>query len=182
MAVELNLLPDKKRPLTPETEIRGRSLFKFSLTVLFVVVVLAASVFAFEQALLAQKRDLEHKITNLETVITGYKGREILLVLLKQKLNGIKTVLSSRPNISQEMGLIKNLLPAGSVITGFMADKTGLFTLDIFCDNSQTMDVLIRALTNNPSYDNVLISNLTGNISDGYKFIISMQAKEGSWL
>jgi hypothetical protein len=135
MAVELNLLPDKKIPLTPEVEARGRGLMKFSIIVLFITVVLAAAIFAGQQALLTQKHSLQEKIANLETVITGYKDREILLVLLKQKLNGIKAILTVRPDLAKEMELFAGFLPPEAEIVGLEGDKTGMFTLKISCRN-----------------------------------------------
>lgn len=182
MAVELNLLPEKKKIVSPEVEGSIGRLQKFAVTLLFAVVVAAVSVFAYGQALLAQKNDLQTKISNLESVIAGYKEREILLVLLKQKVLGIKTVLASRPDMSAEMVLIKSLLPPGAAIGGLTGDKSGQFTCDLTVDNSATLDTVVRAFTQNIRFKDVVVSNLAGNLKDGYKFSLSLREKEGTWL
>ncbi|OGG06339.1 hypothetical protein A2872_01270 [Candidatus Gottesmanbacteria bacterium RIFCSPHIGHO2_01_FULL_42_12] len=182
MAVELNLLPDKKRDLSPADEGLGKNLQKISFIILFVTVVAGVAVFTIGQGVAFQKADLEKKNTNLVNVITGYREREILLVLLKQKVLGLKTVLTLRPDLAKEMAIIKSSLPLGAQIQGFTGDKSGVINVDLLVDNSETLDRLVTAFSKNNRYSKALVTDLSGNPTDGYKFTLMLTAKEGSWL
>ena len=182
MVVELNLLPDKKESISPADAGLGKSLRKFSLAVLILTAVAALSVIAFQQAVALQKADLENKIANFERVIDENKDKEILLVLLKQKIMGIQTVISRRPDMAKEMMIIKSSLPQGSSVVGFTGEKSGKLSIDFVVDNSQTLDTLITTFSQNKRYRDMAVSDLEKDVSAGYKFTLGLEAKEGSWL
>ncbi|MDO8515415.1 MAG: hypothetical protein Q7S14_02860 [bacterium] len=174
MAFEINLLPDKKKDLSPEVELGLGKARKAAVVILFLVLVIAAGTFAYGQAILAQKNSLETKIQNLETLITSYKEKEIVLVLLKNKVAGIKTVLDVRPDVSKEMSKINTLLPQDTEISSFKVDKTGIYSIEFIVKNSAVLDTLVEAFKKS-SYKNVGINSLSGNVKDGYKFSLDFK-------
>ncbi|MEK7127576.1 MAG: hypothetical protein AAB838_02530 [Patescibacteria group bacterium] len=169
MAIEINLLPDKKKDLSPDVESGLIRVRKVAVIVLFLVLMVAGGTFAYGQALLAQKSSLETKIENLGKAITSLKEKEIVLVLLKEKVAGIKTVLGVRRDISKEMSFIQTLVPVDAQILGFDIDNKGLYKLDLKTKDSGVLDTLIAAFKNS-KYKNVVINDLSGNVSEGYKF------------
>lgn len=169
MAVEINLLPDKKAEISPDVEAGLKKAKQAAVIILFVVFVVAAGTFAYGQAILAQKKSLEQKITNLEKIIASYKDREITLVLLKTKIAGINTVLKNRPDVSRELDFILSIIPPETEIIGFTADKNSQFTVNFKTRNSQILDGLLTSFKNS-KYKNVVLGGLTGNASNGYQF------------
>lgn len=169
MAVEINLLPEKKTEISPDVEVGLKKAKKAAIIILFLVFVVAAGTFAYGQAVLAQKNSLEQKINNLEKIITSFKDREITLVLLKTKIAGINTILTSRPDVSKELDFIRSIIPPETEIIGFTADKNGQFSLDFKTRNSQILDSLLTSFKNS-KYKNVVLGDLTGNAYNGYTF------------
>lgn len=113
--------------------------------------------------------------SSLQSSITNLQSSEATLVLVKDRLTQISTLIEQKPveqSVSRHSAILSTLSPDISfVATTIEAD---ISRLELRSKSSAAIVALITELRANPNYQSVVLNSLTFNSATGYDFSIDL--------
>jgi hypothetical protein len=165
--LSINLLP----PELEENKKKARKrafVFRISVGILALMIILSISglVLDIVQGLALQNE--KKRVDVVKAQVSNYKDQEGLLLILKDRLGVISSLLNVDTPHAKAFTLITTLTPANVVIQTFSIDKKGAILLGGEADNPQSLQRLFDNLTspkvNENKITNVKLDSL--NVSD----------------
>jgi len=137
MKTDLNLATEKKQ----KTDFRTISLFSFIIFLIFFS--LAAGLIVYSVILNVRAKSLFQEVASLSQELSPFSKKKGNLLLVNERLNSIKKVLSSRSKIDAEVQSVLSIIPQNFTVETINTDKdkisvrissTNLASIDSFLE------------------------------------------------
>lgn len=180
--IQINLLPIELRSVN--TQNQKKALFlNLSILWLVIVIVLSVGVLSFRFIQNTRIQNSDEKISEAKEKVNQYKTQEQLVLVLKQRLQGINTVVSQDAGQAQAFNLITLLTPAQIRITSFSIDKSGNVVLQGEASSLVVLKDLFDNLTDPRKNEGKIVSSkveaLNKGTNDRIRFDLTIQLAGG---
>ena len=174
MAANVNLLPKELAPSESVTKL-GKVLntFALGLTGLFVVAAVAGGITLY--LLNNRLNDLSSEQTGLKNSITNLQTSESQLILLKDRVGKIQTLLALRTGealYDKQKGITNSLLPDMALTKNEISQ--GKSTIELSSNKSKSISDLMSIILSNTQLANLIMQEMTFNPYVGYKIVFEL--------
>ncbi len=146
MALTINLLPPELR-INKKLEAKKALITNLSITVFVLILIIVMGIIGLR---FWQNKTIENdqkQIAEVRAKIDSFKDREILAVVLKDRLSSISSLSQKDSRQSQIYSVIKSLMPQEVQFTSFNVDKSGKVEFEAETTSTQALQVFFDNLT-----------------------------------
>lgn len=175
--INLNLLPAELIRQETETHQKGK-VISLSIGLLAVIVALTTATLALR---LFQERNLNMVNTGFQQAkdkVASLKDQEGEVILLKQRLSSISSLVNQDSKTVQAYNLINTLFPSTVEISSLSLDKNGTITVSAQVSDTNSLRTLFENLTNSAinqgRINNVQIDSFNRSPSGFYRIDLTV--------
>lgn len=177
---EINLLPEQDFIDKEKEKVRQKSIFRFTVLATFLTALVILGAFIYSYYLNNQSAQIKKRINVEMQKIERLRKKEILLLVIKTKLQAIQKVLSTKPLYETQLkaiDLIFSLLTDQLILSDYLVEgKNFEFTLTASDSTvvEEFIDQLIAENNRDPLFTSILLKSVELDKNGDYKLHLIM--------
>ncbi|MBI2021695.1 hypothetical protein HYS93_02290 [Candidatus Daviesbacteria bacterium] len=162
--ININLLPIDLT-LAKREEAKKSLVLQISIGLLVFTVAVAAIVLFLSLSDNFSIRNTESQISQIKEKIATYKRHEGLTFVLKDRLDGIKSLTSAGILQSQSFNLVTELMPKDMILISFNNSKKDIISLTGETTSTKSLQTFFNKLTNPSEHQGKIVSTKVENLN-----------------